>query len=498
MLRGEVGVGLTTLLDYALRFASDMRIVRTPGAEAEQHLAFAGVHSLCHAMPGCLDELPGPHRDALASAFGLANRGVADPFLVGQAVLALLSTTADDRPLLCVIDDAQWLDKASVNALAFVARRLSGAPVAMLLAAHDTRGHRSRLPNISVGALPDDTARELLASIVDGPLDRRVRERIVQETGGIPLGLVEVTARLSSRQLAGIFELPDPLPIGDLARGKLLRACAGLPTATRTFLLLAAADPRADARVLWRAAERMGLDAEAAQPAEVAGVLRVDDRIVFRTPLVRLALYDAAPVAERQRVHRALADVIDADVDPDRWVWHRAAASLVPDEEVARELESSAARAKGQRDYDGALCRLERAIGLTPDAGLRYKRALAAAQVALAGGAVGRASALLDGADPQPGDEVQSAQADRLRGAVGLALGQGLDRAAMLLRSARAFETVDAALARDTYIEAIEVAAYAGRLSDVSLAEVAPRGPLGPGVGRLASDRRGPFTRCAR
>ena len=212
MLRGEVGVGLTTLLDYALRFASDMRIVRTPGAEAEQHLAFAGVHSLCHAMPGCLDELPGPHRDALASAFGLANRGVADPFLVGQAVLALLSTTADDRPLLCVIDDAQWLDKASVNALAFVARRLSGAPVAMLLAAHDTRGHRSRLPNISVGALPDDTARELLASIVDGPLDRRVRERIVQETGGIPLGLVEVTARLSSRQLAGIFELPDPLP----------------------------------------------------------------------------------------------------------------------------------------------------------------------------------------------------------------------------------------------------------------------------------------------
>ncbi|MGZ4413530.1 MAG: LuxR C-terminal-related transcriptional regulator, partial [Gaiellaceae bacterium] len=338
--------------------------------------------------------------------------------------------------------------------------------MALVFAAHEpvrTGPSFGGIRELDVGGLPRDVASELLGAVVAGPLDSRVRDRLIAEAGGLPLGLIELPAQLTAEQLAGLARLPEVLPAGDRLRKTLLGPLRGMPRETRTLLLLAAAEAEGRTSLLWSAAALLGISADAAGPAEAAGVLSVAQRVSFRHPLSRLAIYEAAPVAERQRIHQALVEAIPP-VDPDRRTWHRAVATLAPDEGVAAELEGSAARARGRRDHASAAALLERAAEFTADPEKRFRRTLAAAHAALGAGAPGRATALLDRARPQPDDDLQRAQADRLRGAIGLALGQGADRATMLLRAARALESLDTRLARDTYLEALEVAIYTGHL----------------------------------
>jgi DNA-binding CsgD family transcriptional regulator len=485
VLRGEPGVGLSALLEHSVDRASTMRVARIRGARSERDIDFAALHQLCAPMFGWLDGLPARQRECLLAAFGLSEGGVEDRLLVGVAVLALLSKVAEEQPLLCAIDDAQWLDAPSAETLAFVARRVDREPVAFIVAVHEpaTSTPFAGVDELRVGGLPPDACRQLLASAIAGPLDGRVRDRLIADMEGNPLALLEVSAQLTPEQLAGLSGLPEMLPLGDRLADKLLGAIRDMPRETQTLLLLAATEPEGTASVLWTAAASLGLSADAAAPAEAEGVLRLGERMAFRHPLLRLAVYENATVAERQRAHRALVETLDHAVDRDRRVWHLAAASLTPDEDVAAELEDSADRAKGRRDYPAAVALLERAAGLTPDADHRYGRMLAAAQSALAAGALERAARLLDRASLAPLDERQRAQAQRLRGAIGLAVGEGADRATMLLRAARALEPVDPRLARDTHLEALEAAIGAGRLGgDRSLREAAEAARSAPRV----------------
>jgi DNA-binding CsgD family transcriptional regulator/tetratricopeptide (TPR) repeat protein len=477
VLRGEFGVGLSALMESAVRSAPSMRVARIRGVRAERDLDFAAAHQLCASMLDLLEALPGPQREVLASAFGLSEGRGVDRFRVGLALLMLLSKAAEEQPLLCAIDDTQWLDSASAEALAFVARRLDRQGIALVIAVHEPivgRAPFAGIDELEVRALPPDASSKLLGSVVAGPLDGSVRDRLLEEAAGNPLALVRLPGQLTPEQLAGLAGLPEMLPVGDRLQERFLAAMADMPAETQTLLLLAATEPDGTANLLWSAAASLGLSAQAGAPAEAAGVLRIGQRVTFRHPLTRLAIYGSATVAERQRIHQALAGALDPAVDPERRAWHRAAASLAPDEDVAAELEVAAARHKGARDDAAAAALLERAAELTPDAIRRYGRTLAAAQAALAAGALGRAAALLDRASPEPLDELQRAQTARLRGVIGLALGRGADRATMLLRAARALEPVDLRLARDSHVEALEVAIYTGRLgSDRGLRETA-------------------------
>jgi DNA-binding CsgD family transcriptional regulator len=478
VLRGELGCGLTALLDCtaAAAAAGEMRVVHACGVPAEQSLPFAAVHQLCASLRDELEALGSPQRKALAEAFEPGGGVVPDRFAVGQAVIELLRTAAGEHALLCVIDDLQWLDDASAETVAFVARRLARERVALVGAWHGEPGSTlGGIAEIHVGALPLDAAHDLLGAVATEPLDSAVRDRIVRETSGIPLGLVDVPAQLTPEQLAGVAGLPAILPAGARTRERLMPLVDELPADTRTLLLLAAIAAGGDASLLWAAAARCEIGSDAAAPAEARDVLRLGQRVAFRHPPRRLAIYAAASAAERRAAHNAFAGAIDSAVDPDGHIWHRAAASLVPDEDVARELEASAVRARSRRDDLGGIARLERAAELTADPGRRYGRLLAAAQAALAAGALGRAAVLVDGGRPE--DEFQRAQAERLRGIIGSARGQGTDRATTLLGAARAFESLDPGLARDTYLEAIEAAVSVGRFghgtSPVHIAEAA-------------------------
>jgi DNA-binding CsgD family transcriptional regulator len=487
LLRGELGIGLTALLDHMTESASGMRVARVTGAEWERHLPFSAAHQFCVSWLNRLGELPDPQRDALELAFGVRDGAAPDRLLVGLGVLGLLANVAHDEPLVCTVDDVQLMDPASAEVIAFAARRLDGTRVALALAAHEplpAGTPYAGLREIHVGGLGRDAARKLIDAVAVGPIDTFVRERLVGEASGLPLALLELPAALTPAQLAGSIELPRVLPVGEQLEGRLLGAVRDLPADTRTFLLLAAAEPEVGASLLWRAAGHLGVSVDAAAAAEERGLIRIGHLVSFRHPLMRLAIYGAAPVSERQRVHEALVDAIDPDVDRDRRVLHRAAASLAPDEDVATQLEESAARAKGRREYGMAASLLEQSAELTPDPVRRYQRTLVAAQAALAGGALAKATALLDRPPPRSVDETQRAQTDSLRGAIGLALGQGADRVMMLLDAARALEPLDGRLARDTYLEALELAVHAGGLgSDTSLmraaeaARAAPRAP---------------------
>jgi DNA-binding CsgD family transcriptional regulator len=473
LLTGEPGVGLSALLRHAVDQASEMRVARVRGVTPERDVAFAAVHQLCASMLDRLSALPDVHRDALESAFG----GHEDRLAIGLAVHTLLAGVAGEQPLLCVIDDAQWLDAPSAEAIAFVARRLDRQPIAFVLALHATDPAGTAFAGIDaieLGGLPPDACGELLGSAGAGPLDRHVRDRLTADAGGNPLGLIELAAQLTPEQLAGLSALPPMLAVGEVLRERFLGRVGDMPAETRQLLLLAAAEPRAAPSVVWSAADTLGLAPDAAAPAEAAGVLRFGQRSEFRHPLIRLVVYDSASVAERRRAHQALVEALDPVLERDRRTWHRAAASLTPDEDVAAELEGAAGRAKGRGDYVAAMTVLERAAALTPDAQGRYDRTLAAAQAALAAGALGRAAALIDSAVVALLDERQRAHAQRLRGAISAALGQGADRPTVLLSAARGLEPVDPRLARDTYLEALEAAIAMGRFaSDGALVETA-------------------------
>jgi DNA-binding CsgD family transcriptional regulator len=466
VVRGEAGIGKTALLRYAARQASGFRVAQVTGVEAEMELPFAGIHQLCMPLLDKLDALPHPQQDALNVALGLASGDVPDRFLVGVAVLGLLSTAAEERPLLCLVEDSQWLDDASGLILGFIARRLLAESVAIVVAVREPNGRPDfdGLPELLLRGLAEEDARTLLIRAVPGRLDDRVRDRIVAETGGNPLALLDLPRGRSAAELAGGFEL---LPATDLPRhleDRYLQRTGELPEATRRLLLLAAAEPIGDATLVWRAAERLGIDRSSLAPAEDAQLVELGARVRFRHPLVRSAVYRAAVLSERRAAHRALAEATDPDTDPDSRAWHRAHAAVGVDEEVATELERSAGRARARGGAAAAAAFLAHAAELTPDPAERGRRALAAAQAKFDAAASDAALELLATAELAPLDELQRARLERLRAEIAFARTRGGDAPALLLHAAQRLESLDAAMARETHLEAMAAAMFAGRL----------------------------------
>lgn len=488
VLRGEPGIGKTALLGYAAESAGGFQVARAAGVESEMELPFAGLHQLCGPMLGGLGRLPSPQRDALGTAFGLSPGAQPDRFLVGLAVLSLLSDNAEERPLLCLIDDAQWLDRSSAQVLAFVSRRLQAESVILLFAEREPGelDQLAGLPDLPLPGLPDDSARELLASAIRGPLDDRVRDRILAEARGNPLALIELPREFSPVKLAGGFGLPGALPLPGRIEASFRRRVQQLPAATQRLLLVAAAEPTGEPALLWRAAGMLGIPAEAVGPAEADGLLELGVQVAFRHSLLRSAVYRAAAAEDRQRAHLALAMATDAEIDPDRRAWHRAHATLSPDEDVAQELERSAGRAQARGGLAAAAAFLERAAALTPDRGRRARRALDAARDKQLAGAPHEALTLLATAAAGPLGDFDQAMLQRLHGQIALDLRRGGDAAPLLLDAARQLEPLDPALARKTYLEALRAASIVGRLGDGTraAAEAACRAPSPEGVPR--------------
>jgi DNA-binding CsgD family transcriptional regulator/tetratricopeptide (TPR) repeat protein len=489
VVRGEEGVGKTALLGYLAKKASGCRLARAAGVESEMELAFAGVHQLCAPMLDRLTRLPAPQREALATAFGLSAGEVPDLFFVGLAVLGLLADVAGDGPLVCIVDDAQWLDHASARVLAFVARRLLAESVALVFAVREPSEEQALrgLPEVAIGGLSDGDARALLDSAVPGRLDERVRDRIVAETRGNPLALLELCQGLSAAEFAGGFGRPDARPLATRIEQSFLRRVQSLPAETQRLLLAAAAEPVGDVALLKRAAGRLGIDVDAVAPAEAAGLIELGRQVRFRHPLVRSAAYRAASVLDRREVHRALAEATDPASDPDRRAWHRAHAAVGLDDGVADELERSANRAQGRGGAAAAAAFLERATELTADPARRGARALSAAEAKFEAAAPDTADELLALAELSPLDDLQRARLARLRARIVYARRRGSDAPTLLLDAARRLEAVDVALARETYLYALGATIFAGPLGgrpDVrevaAAARAAPPGPHPP------------------
>ena len=448
VVRGEPGVGKTALLEDLAGRASDCRVVGAAGVQSEMELAFAALHQLCAPVLDRLDAVPAPQRNALRVTFGIDAGPAPDRFLVGLAVLSLLAEVAAERPLVCLVDDEQWLDRASAQVLAFVARRLGAESVGLVFGARVPSAEVAGLPELLIEGLAEEDARALLRSVLTGPVDARVRDRIVAETGGNPLALLELPRGLTAAELAGGFGLPGAMAVPDSIEESFRRRADGLPPETRRLLLVAAAEPFGDPVLVWRAAGRLGIGAAAAQPAAEAGLIEFGARVRFRHPLVRSAAYRSASVQNRQDAHRALAEATDPATDPDQRAWHRAQAASDSDEGVASELERSAGRAQARGGLAAAAAFLERATVLTPDPAQRAGRALAAAQAKAQAGAPDDALAMLTLAEAGPYDPLQRAQADLLRAQVSLTMTRSGDSVSLLLDAARRLESFKPQLAR--------------------------------------------------
>ncbi|MBO0728878.1 MAG: AAA family ATPase [Acidimicrobiaceae bacterium] len=467
VVRGETGVGKTALLDYLQERASECRIVRATGVESEMELAFAGLHQLCTPILNSLGRLPDPQRGALSTAFGRGTGEAAHPFMVSLATLGLLSGVAEERPLVCLVDDAQWLDRASAKTLGFVARRLFAESVAMVFSVREPNEDQelSGLPELTITGLSDADARALLDSVVPGRLDRSVRDRIVAETRGNPLAIIELPRGLTAAELAGGFGRPDARPLESRIEHSFRRQLDALPPEARQLILTAAAEPLGDAALLWRAAEHVGITSDAAVSAEASGLIEFGARTRFRHPLVRAAAYRAATMPDRRRAHRALAEATDPDTDPALRAWHRSYAAVGPEESVAHDLERSASRAQARGGVAAAAAFLERATELTPDPARRSTRALAAAHATFAAASPDGTNELLTMAARGPLDDLQRAQLARLRAQLEFARRRGSDAPRLLLDAANTLESLDIGLARETYLEALGAAIFAGRLS---------------------------------
>ena len=479
VLRGEAGIGKTALLRYCARQASGCRIAEIAAVESELEMPYAALLELCSPVLDGLTDLPGPQRQALEVAFGLAAGDPPDRFVVGLAVLSLLADAARERPLVWLIDDAQWLDEATSQVVGFVGRRLLAEAVLLLVAVRETGGEQllPTLPTLTIEGLSDEDARALLVAATPGYLDEQVRDRIVAETHGNPLGLLELPRWMSRAELAGGFGLPGPRTISGHIEDHYLQRIRDLPPPTRRLMLLAAADATADATLLWRAADTLGVARAAAGPAESERLLEIGSRVRFRHPLVRSAAYLAATTEDRCAAHLALAEATDRRVDPDRWVWHLAAGATEPDEAVAAELERAAGTAQARAGLAAAAAFLLRSVELTADPARRAERALSAAQAQLHAGAFESALSLLAEAKAQAVSDLQRARAERLRGQVQWASRPGGEAPVLLLEAARRLEQLDDRLARETYLDAWMASFVAGRhaqpgglLADVSRA----------------------------
>ena len=490
VVRGEAGVGKSALLEYLVQRASGCRVIRAAGHEYEMELAYAALHQLCAPVLELRPRLPAPQRDALGTAFGLSAESPPDRFVVGLAVLGLLSEAAESEPLVCAVDDADWLDRTSALSLAFVAHRLQAESVGLVFAVREPSvvPELSGLPELAVRGLGDDDARALLDSALPGRLDERVRERLVAESRGNPLALLEVPRALSSAELAGGFGLPDVKPVPNLIEQSFLRRVEPLPAETRLLLLTAAAEPVGDAALLWRAADRLGLGADVAASAQEAGLIDLGALARFRHPLLRSAVYRSASPLDRRQAHRALAEATDPDVDPDRKAWHGAHAADAPDEAVAAELERSASRAAARGGIAATAAFLERAAALSPDTARRGRRALAAARAKFESGAPVAAQELLAVAELCPLDELQRARLARLRAEIVFAVRRGRDAPPLLLEAARQLTSLDDVSAREAHLETLGAAVFGGRLNGSvgvhEAADAARAAPAGSGSPR--------------
>src|SRR6266446_3215743 len=453
VLRGEAGMGKTALLDYAASQGEGCTVVRAVGVESEMELPFASLHQLCLPLLEGLEQLPPPQSDALRTAFGLSSSARPDQFLVGLAVLTLLSDTAEGQPVICLVDDAQWLDRCSAQVLSFVARRLQAESVVVLFAERDQDQPTdlAGLPELVLQRLSDADAYGLLASSIPGRFDERVRRRIVDEARGNPLALLELPRGVSSASLAGGFAVADSLPLVSRVEASFRRRVEQLPEETQSLLLLGAAEPTGDPMLLWQAAAVLGVPIDATAPAEADDLIAVGARVTFCHPLLRSAIYRAASADRRRTAHRALAESIDPERDPDRRAWHRAHAALAPDDDVALELELSADRARARGGSAAGAAFLQRAVALTADPARRAERALAAAQASLEAGAFDAALGVLATAEAGPLDNLQRARVDLLRGRIASASNFG-SAASALLKAAGQLELLDVDLARQTYL----------------------------------------------
>ncbi|BBZ41348.1 helix-turn-helix transcriptional regulator [Mycobacterium conspicuum] len=465
VLRGEAGIGKTALLLDVRDQAADVRVITLSGAESELELTYAGIQQLCSPLLGHIDRLPEPQKNALRVALGLRDGAAPDRLLVGLAVLSLISDAAAERPTICIIDDAQWVDHASLQALVFAARRLSAEPVMMIFAARSVHGQPelSALPELHLAGLCDTDARALLSTILPTRLDESVRENILAEADGNPLALLELSRALPPSRLAGGYGLASAKPLETRIEQTYGRRLAELPSQTRTLLLIAAAEPTGEPTWLWAAAGRLGIGADAGIPAEQSGLVTVDTRMRFRHPLVRSAVYGGADSSERRQVHAALAEVIPGAVAQEHRVWHRAHAADGPDEAVARDLARSAEQASRRGGTAAAAAFLAHAAELTPDPVRRAERALAAALSKLDAGDPAAAARIL-AAVPGTESELFSARVDLVRAKIAFAARRGRDAPPLLLTAAEKLRPIDAALARDAYLEALVAAMIVGRL----------------------------------
>jgi DNA-binding CsgD family transcriptional regulator len=492
VLRGEAGVGKTALLQYVAEQATGFRCIDVSGVESDMELAFAGLQQLCAPILHHLDQLPEPQREALNVAFGRTGGMTPDRFLVGLAVLSLMAAAAADKPLLCVVDDAQWLDQVSVQTLAFVARRLLAEPVALVFAARDGGAEAlAGLPETFVEGLSDGAARDLLESVMFGGIDPLVRDRIVAETRGVPLAILEVPRSISATELAGGFWISGKRSSTAAIEQQFVRRIKSLPDQAQRLLLIAAAEPVGDAALFLGAAAELGIPVDALAPAEAEGLIEFGPRMRFAHPLMRSAAYRAAELTDRREIHRALATVTDAQSDPDRRAWHAANAATGPDESVAEELETSASRAQGRGGVAAAAAFLERAAILTSDPALRGARAIAAAQAKREAAAPEAAYELLAIAERAPLSGLQQAQVARMRAQMEFVRSRAgapgamktSEAAAQLLRAAKGLDGLDDELARETHLEALAAAMYAGRLGAPDLLPAVAK------AGRASVDR---------
>jgi hypothetical protein len=488
VLSGEPGVGKTALLQYLIGRAPECRVVQTAGVESEMELAFAGLHQLCAPLLDGLDCLPERQGDALRIVFGMSSGPAPDRFLVGLATLGLLAHIAEQRPLVCVVDDEQWLDRASAQVLGFVARRLAAESVGLVFAARVPSSDLAGLSQLPVQGLGTADSRALLDAELAVPLDGWVRDQLVAETRGNPLALLEWPRALTTQQWTGGFGLPGAVRLAGGVEESFRRRLEVLPEPTRRLLLIAAADPLGDAGLVWRAAARLGIDAEAATPAVEDGLVEFGTRVLFRHPVVRSVVYTSASVRDRRQVHGALAQVTDARLDPDRHAWHGAHAAAGPDEEVAAELEGSAGRARARGGLAAAAAFLQRATELTLHPEKRAERALAAASAQVQAGAFDAARDLLSIAKALAPNDFQQARIDLIEAELAFATARGGDTPQLLLKAAQRLESVDAGLARSTYLQAVTAAIFTDEVT---------HGEVGQLVQAAAARWRLPTTRSS-
>jgi DNA-binding CsgD family transcriptional regulator len=464
VIRGESGIGKSALVGYAIASAFGMTILRVTGVQSEMELEFAGLNLLSSPIHDTIAGLPLQQRDVLTTAFGASATTAPDPLNVSISLLALLSTVAVKQPVLCIVEDVQWLDSGSGEVLALMARRVEREPIALLftLLEPGAPGLLEGLPSLRLSGLPSYAARDLFAAAADSPVADHVLDRAVAELHGNPLALLELPAQLTPAQLAGDSVLPRMLPLGASLTYSVMRRVRALPADCQLFLLLVAAEPDADADIVWRAAEKLGLGSAASERAVAEGLLRIGAKITFSSRFMSVAVYVAASAAERRRVHAALAATTDAELDPDRSAWHRAGASTGPDEEVGEALERAVGRGLDRGGYPRAALLLERSAQLTPDPHRRAERYLSAVDAELQGGGADQAATMLTALGTT--DELQRVRAERLRLSIAIEHGTSAQPAKMLLDLAHELEPLDVRLARDAHLDALMAAVLAGDL----------------------------------